>query len=128
MALLLSVGVFVVVTLLITVFGYRRYVLVGRVYENLETKAINLVDLGMPEPESSPVSRMAEYVGGTMPRTAETASALQLKLQAAGYRAQNAVKILYGLKLMLMTGTTLLMVMFGLNSDASLLFRFFTVL
>jgi tight adherence protein C len=128
MALLLSVGVFVVVTLLITVFGYRRYVLVGRVYENLETKAINLVDLGMPEPESSPVSRMAEYVGGTMPPTAETASALQLKLQAAGYRAQNAVKILYGLKLMLMTGTTLLMVMFGLNSDASLLFRFFTVL
>ncbi len=59
-------------------------------------------------------------MAGKLPPSAETASALQLKLLAAGYRETNAVAITYGLKLMLMAGTTLLMLsMIEFNSQAA---------
>jgi len=129
MALALSVVVFFAVASLIILFGYRRYVLAGRVYENLG----NPTDIRSPfgGTENSPthrITRAAEFVGMRLPPSAKTASALQLKLLAAGYREQNAVAIMYGLKLMLTAGTTVLMLMFELNSPFGGIFRLFGIL
>jgi tight adherence protein C len=120
MALAVSIVVFVVVASAIVLFGYRRYVLAGRIYENLEGP----VDFNTPG-ESSPsrdfaaISRAAEFVAGKLPPSAETASALQLKLLAAGYRERNAVAVLFGLKLMVMAAATVVMLVFEINSPAA---------
>jgi tight adherence protein C len=138
MALALSVAVFIAVATVITLFGYRRYVLAGRVYENLEA-----ADDYRPQAPRDPyddtisadekpggftISRAAEFVASRVPPSAETASGLQLKLLAAGYRAQNSVAILYGLKLMLMAGTSLLILLFEFSSPAAPLVRMFGIL
>jgi len=118
MALAISIAVFVFVTAAIIIFGYYRYVLVGRVYESLggaEPPPLPVIE-SYDEVASTPITRAAEFVGTKLPPSAETASALQIRLLAAGYRNRNAVAITYGLKLMIMTGVTLLMVFFGLNS------------
>jgi len=118
MALAISIGVFVFVTAAIILFGYYRYVLAGRVYETLgapEPPPLPLVET-YDEVELSAITRVAELVGRKLPPSAETATALQIKLLAAGYRNRNAVAITYGLKLMMMAGVTLLMVFLGLNS------------
>jgi len=109
MALAISFAVFVIVTAAIIAFGYWRYVVPGRLYESLETAEVAppLVE-SYDDTDSSPVARAAEFVGTKLPPSAETASALQVKLLAAGYRNRNAVAILYGLKLIVMAGTTLL--------------------
>ena len=111
MALLISIIVFIVVVALIILFGYRRYVLAGRVYENLDAPTPDFMSpVATPvSSEYQTISRAAEFVAGKLPPSAETASDLQLKLLAAGYRQTNAVAILYGLKLMLMAGTTVIM-------------------
>jgi len=128
MAALISIAVFLVVASAIGLFGYRRYVLAGRVYENLETPAV------YEDPEApaeagdyNNITRAAEFVASKVPPSAETASALQLKLLAAGYRQPNAVAVLYGLKLMLMGGTTLMMLLFEINSPSAVLLRIFGI-
>lgn len=120
MALAVSVVVFVLVASAIVLFGYRRYVLAGRVYENLQGP----VDFSTPgessaSQDSGAISRAAEFVAGKLPPSAETASALQLKLLAAGYRERNAVAVLYGLKLMMMAAATVVMLVFEINSPAA---------
>ena len=127
MAFAISVVVFLAVASAIILFGYRRYVLAGRVYENLESPAGFTVSTqgadSHADTERYTISRAAEFVAGKLPPSAETASALQLKLLAAGYRERNAVSILYGLKIMLMAGVMLLMISFGFNSASSPLLR-----
>ncbi len=120
MALAISIIVFVAVIGLVTLFGYRRYVLAGRVYENLGSQSDFIVPAETPaNPDYQTISRAAEFVAGKLPPSAETASDLQLKLLAAGYRQTNAVAVLYGLKLMLMAGTTVIMLSLELNSQAA---------
>jgi tight adherence protein C len=120
MALVVSIAVFIGVAAVIILFGYRRYVLAGRLYENLEVPADSGASPDSPANANSRViSRAAEFVAGKLPPSAETASTLQLKLLAAGYRERNAVAVLYGLKLMVMTGTTLFMLLFEFNSPAA---------
>ena len=128
MALLISIGVFLAVASAIGLFGYRRYVLAGRVYENLESPVVVTTTDGNPENEDFyGISRAAEFVAGKLPPSAETASSLQLKLLAAGYREQNAVAILYGLKLILMAGTALLMILFVFTSPTAPLVKIFGI-
>jgi tight adherence protein C len=131
MALAISVAVFVAVASVIILFGYRRYVIAGRVYESLgtaeEVVAPYPPSVGNPEP-SSRITRAAEFVGVKLPPSAETASALQLKLLAAGYRQPNAVAILYGLKLMLTASVTFFMLLMELNSPAEPIVRIFGLL
>ncbi|MGD1071420.1 MAG: type II secretion system F family protein [Bryobacteraceae bacterium] len=124
MALVIAIVVFIGVTSVIVLFGYYRYVLAGRVYKNLEGRVDFATSTGSSAGrESSSISRAAEFVGRKLPPSAETASALQLKLMAAGYRAQNAVAVFYGIKLMVMVGLTLLMLLLELNSPAAPLVR-----
>jgi tight adherence protein C len=129
MALVLSIGVFIAVAGAIILFGYRRYVLAGRVYQNLEGPVGDFAnpDDDSSAAETSAVLRLAEYLAGKLPPSAETASVLQLKLLAAGYREQNSVAVFYGLKLMVMGGATLLMFFVEFNSSAAPMMRFLAI-
>ena len=124
MALAISIISFIAVTSAILLFGYRRYVLAGRLYENLVQTPDYKSALQNPgNPDFYSVSHVAEVIARKLPPSPETASALQLKLLAAGYRQQNAVAVLYGLKLMVMAATTLMMLFFEFNSSGSPLMR-----
>jgi len=125
MPILISAGVFLIVAAVVMLFGYRRYVVAGKVYENLggEAQESAFVPTRSQEPESHPVSRAAEYFGTRLPPSAATASTLQRKLLTAGYREKNAVAIMYGLKLMSMAGLGLFMGLAALRSNGSLPFR-----
>jgi tight adherence protein C len=128
MAFAISIVVFIAVVSTIVLFGYRRYVLAGRVYQNLESPG----DIGTPaenpgNADFSVISRVAEFVAGKLPPSAETASALQLKLMAAGYRERNAVAILSGLKLIVMAGMTLLALFLAFSLTVSPLVRILIV-
>ncbi len=131
MALVISAAVFIAIVSAIILFGYRRYVLAGRVYENLGSQPDFITPAqahrdGTPDYQA-PITRVAEFVAGKLPPSAETASDLQLKLLAAGYRQTNAVSILYGLKLMLMAGAMVMMLSLGFNSQATPLLRILEV-
>jgi len=124
MALAVSITVFIAVVSAIVLFGYRRYVPAGRVYQNLENPANIVTPVERPETaDSRAISRVAEFVAAKLPPSAETASALRLKLLAAGYRERNAVAILYGLKLMIMAGMALLALLLALSLPIAPLLR-----
>jgi tight adherence protein C len=128
MAAAISLAVFIAVTAAIVLFGYHRYVLAGRVYENLETPAEFILPVSTAEgPKYSPFVRAAAFVGTKVPPSAETASELQRKLLAAGYRDRNGVAILYGLKLIVMASITLVIFSFEVSSNLSLLMRAFSI-
>jgi tight adherence protein C len=129
MALIISTLLFFGVGGLVLLFGYRRYVLAGRVYENLE----NAPNLGsstaaVANPDFFSVKRIAAAVARKLPASAQTASLLQLKLMSAGYRDQSAAGILYGLKLLTMAALTIAMLAIELHSQASALFRIVGIL
>lgn len=124
MALAISLVLFIAVGSAIVLFGYRRYVLAGRVYETLERTPRYRPPLGSPrDTDFYSISRFAEAVAAKLPPSAETASRLQLKLFAAGYREQNAVAVLYGLKLILTGVMTMVMILIAIKSSAAPLLR-----
>lgn len=123
MALLVSLSFFVLLASAIGLFGYRRYVLAGRMYQSLDALSPKTSTLGATNPDPSSFSRAAEMVAGKVPPSPETASTLHLKLLAAGYRAQNATKIFYGMKLIVMTGITLIMAVVELSGSGSPVMR-----
>jgi len=124
MTLAISFIVFLLVTAGIILFGYRRYVVPGCFYAKLG-----------PRPDGRPPARtaanphiysvvqIAESIGSKVPPSAATASQLQLKLLAAGYRDQNAVAVLYGLKLIMMTVLPLALFLVGVHSALSPVMR-----
>jgi tight adherence protein C len=129
MALILSTVLFLAVAGLVLLFGYRRYVVAGRVYENLEKLPDPaFITTGTSNPEFFSVRKIALAIARKLPASAQTASALQLKLMAAGYRDASAVPALYGVKILAMAAISLVMLMFELRSDASLAFRILGVL
>ena len=128
MALAISTTLFIAVAAAILLFGYRRYVVAGRLYQSLARP----VHVGRPldnpaNPDFFSVSRMAEAVGRKLPPSVDTASALQLKLISGGYRQQNAVAVFYGLKLISMAVVTLVMILFELNSNSAPLMKVFGI-
>jgi tight adherence protein C len=129
MALIFSIIVFLVVTGAVVLFGYRRYVVAGQVYETLEQPArASSIHVTSANPEYFSVRKIATAVARRLPASTETASALQLKLMAAGYRDPNAVLFVYGLKLLLMASITVLMIAMELRSSASVPFRLMGIL
>jgi len=129
MALILSTVLFLGVAGLVILFGYRRYVIAGRVYENLEKLPDpGSVITGVSNPEFFSVKKIAMAVAAKLPASAQTASVLQLKLMAAGYRDATAVPALYGIKMLAMAATTLVMLAIELHAQLSMPFRVLGVL
>lgn len=104
MALAIAVFLFFAVSGSITLFGYRRYARAGRVYENLAVETAPLPGpAAPPNPRFFTVIRFAERVGRKVPPSAANASRFRQALLAGGFRSQNAVAVLYGVKLLLAT-------------------------
>jgi tight adherence protein C len=121
MALIISLVVFVAVCAAISLFGYHRYVLPGRLYQSLDHVSDDGESLShAANPNFFTVSRAAEVVARKLPPSTGVASALQLKLLSAGYREQNAGTVFFGLKLLVTAAVTLGMLLFELNSSTSL--------
>ena len=124
MALILSAIAFVLITSVVILFGYRRYVVAGRVYENLARVAEP--DAGIfkgANPQFFSVRNLAQALARKLPASAQTASALRIRLMAAGYRDESAVAVLYGAKLMLTALMGAVFAFIEMNSKASAPFR-----
>jgi tight adherence protein C len=129
MPVLLSILVFLGVAGTACLFGYRRYVLAGRVYENLEERSH---PGGSSEGTSNPtfftVRKIATALARKLPASASTASALHLKLMSAGYRGQTGAVVFYGIKLISMFVLAVVMIGIEFGSSRSLSFKAMGVL
>jgi len=116
MAFPISILLFVCVATCITLFGYRRYVRAGRVYESLAVEPAQLLSATTPpDPRFFTVIRFAERLGRKLPPSAANASRFQRALMACGFRSQNAVAVFFGIKLLLAAGLLILALLFQLR-------------
>jgi tight adherence protein C len=100
MALTIAATLFFLVTGLVTLFGYRRYVRAGQVYESLQPDSgPSEAAPGMPALYS--VTGFVEGVGKRLPPSPASAAKFRTELIAAGYRSPQAPAIYYGSKVTL---------------------------
>jgi tight adherence protein C len=129
MAILLPIFVFAVVAGCIILFGYRRYVVVGRVYESIEKSVFSGPQTGAAtNRDFFSVRRIATAIATRMPASAQTASVLRLKLMAAGYRDSSAVALVYGLKILGTAVIGAVMLAVEIRSHASMQLRLLSIL
>lgn len=103
MAGVITVALFILLMAAITYFGYRHYARPARIFEQ--------VGAPVPAPEHrSPgvltegpgiVVRTISQIGEQVPVSPHDASLTRKYLMAAGYRSERAVKVFYGLKVVL---------------------------
>lgn len=114
MALLLAAGLFVLLMATITVFGYRRYARPARVLDRLSGEAAEAapVLIALDEkPKERLLIRMAKSIGEKMPISPQDASLARRYLIAAGFRSENAIRILYGAKVLSCIGLLVLTIL-----------------
>jgi len=103
MAIVISVLLFVFLMGAITLYGYRRYAKPGRVYDQLGATVAapeaELLDGKAAKPGL--FVRIAEQVGEKLPISPQDISYTRRLLVAAGYRSETAVRVYYGLKVLL---------------------------
>jgi len=107
MAFLISCVIFVLLMASITLYGYRRYARPARVLDRLGGKAAEAapVLIGIEEnPKEKLLVRMAKSIGDRMPISPQDASLARRYLIAAGFRSENAIRILYGSKILCCIG------------------------
>lgn len=103
MPALISLALFVVLSLSITAYGYRLYVRPRRFYEQLSGPAQGgpaAATLEAP-PEKPFFVRFVQKVGEAVPISPQEVSMTRRYLIAAGFRSEIAPKIYYGLKIVL---------------------------
>ncbi|MCS7314450.1 MAG: type II secretion system F family protein [Bryobacterales bacterium] len=103
MPALISLALFVVLSLSITAYGYRLYVRPRRLYEQLSGPAPGGPPAAALEaPPGKPLLvRLVERVGEAVPISPQEVSMTRRYLIAAGFRSEVAPKIYYGLKVVL---------------------------
>jgi tight adherence protein C len=108
MAIALSFALFCVLMFAISVYGYRLYVKPLSISERLggplDVTGPAPVGLAGAPPRRRFLVRVIEYVGEKVPLSPEDASLARRRLMAAGYRSEMAVRIYYGLKVVLFAG------------------------
>jgi tight adherence protein C len=97
-------GLFLVLFVSITVFGYRQYAKPSRFNQQLDS----IVTADQPDtlqqgttPDQKWVVRVVQWVGEAVPISPQDASLARRILIAAGYRSDRAVKVYWGAKLAL---------------------------
>jgi tight adherence protein C len=101
-ATFVSLALFGVLAAAITIYGFQRYAKPGRLLQQLEVHAdadAAAVDRLQP-PRPSVLLRRLQDLGRHAPVSPGDAQAVRRRLIAAGYRAENAVAMFYGLKLL----------------------------
>jgi tight adherence protein C len=114
LATLISLGLFALLMVAITYFGYRRYARPGRVYEQLggqATFASPTMD-GFGEQEPGMVVRVIQQIGEKVPINPDDASLLQRDLMAAGYRNEQARFIFMGARILVCAALVIVALIF----------------
>jgi len=103
MAVLLSVLLFVFLMGAITVFGYRRYARPGRVLDQLGGAAVTTESPLLTGVVARPgvLVRITQQIGEKVPISPRDVSTTRQFLVAAGYRSETAVRMYYGIKVLL---------------------------
>ncbi len=113
MPLLVSVALFGLLATAITAFGYSRYAKPARFLQQLDSKTAASVTLDrIGQPKQSPLARRVQAIGQHAPISPQDAKIARRNLIAAGYRAENAVTLLYGIKLILAVALAILSIIF----------------
>lgn len=129
MAILVPLALFLILTLSISYFGYRRYARPARVYQQLGgTAAAGAGRWTMPEVDRASseqpglIVSVMEQIGEKIPVDPETARVTRLDLIAAGYRSEHALPIYLGARLIACAALVLLAFLFrGAITDNSIL-------
>lgn len=103
MAALLAAGLFSLLMVAITAYGYRRYARPGRYFEQLGDTVVADPLVGpttVPGPEEA-VVRVITQIGEAVPVSPQDVSESRRMLIAAGYRTDRAVYMYYGIKVVL---------------------------
>jgi len=103
MAVLISVLLFAFLMGAITVFGYRRYARPGRVLDQLGGAAVTTESPLLTGAVAQPgvLVRITQQIGEKVPISPRDVSTTRQFLVAAGYRSETAVRIYYGIKVLL---------------------------
>jgi len=110
---LVSVALFGLLATAIAVYGYGRYARPAGLLQQLDPEPaapVTLDRIGQPKP--SPLARRLQAVGRHAPIAPADAQATRRTLMAAGYRAESAVTLFYGIKLILAVTLAVLSIIF----------------
>ncbi len=110
MAVFLSAAIFIFLMAAITIFGYRRYAKPGRVLDQLggTTVAVESPLLTGAAPQPGILVKITQQIGEKVPVSPQDVTVARRTLVAAGYRSELAVRIYYGLKVVLCLGLLVL--------------------
>lgn len=102
MPILISLILFLLLMVAISIYGYRLYARPGRIIEQLGTPVAaaepQLVSL-TGQPQRGRLITVIQTIGEKMPISPADASSARRYLIAAGYRSESAVKVYYGMKI-----------------------------
>jgi tight adherence protein C len=123
MALMVSVALFGLLLTAIGVYGYGRYAKPARFLQRLDPApdAPALERIG--KPKESALARKVEALGQHAPVSPQDAQTSRRTLIAAGYRAESAVPLFYGIKLILAVMLAILSIVFRNNITANPVLR-----
>ncbi len=97
--------VFLVLTALITAFGYKHYVRPGRMLDQLKSSTSDAIPLQLRQHEksqsTSKLTRLLEAVGNLLPISPQDTQIARRDLNEAGFRSPSAVAAYYGFKISL---------------------------
>jgi tight adherence protein C len=113
-AALISLALFVVLMTAISIYGYRRYARPGRVYEQLGGPAAVPHEVLDPvsEQEPSVLFKVFQQLGEKLPVSPADALLTRRELIAAGFRGEQALPVLYGIKIVLCVVLIILAIIF----------------
>ena len=119
MAGFISLGLFALLALTITWYGYRIYVRPGRIFEQVTGAGGAVATEGLVPETTVPhvIIRTVRLVGQRVPVSPQEASLARRELMAAGYRSEAALYTYYGLKVLL--AATFAVIAFLLRSQVT---------
>ena len=102
MPLFIALGVFLIVLISVSLYGHRIYVRPARVYQQLseENTVSTAKKKGLTSSLASWIGRMGRY----LPFDVERASQVRQQLAAAGFRSENSVFLVSGVRVLLLAG------------------------
>jgi tight adherence protein C len=101
MALLIAASIFICIAGGITLFGYRRYVRAGRLYEGIKAAATEAPTAYPGAGAFYTVTQFVEAIGKKLPPSPANTRRYRDELIAAGYRSLTAASFYAGLKILL---------------------------
>jgi tight adherence protein C len=115
MAVILSVVLFSLLMITISLYGYRRYAKPGRFYDRLGAPAATADSelLTLQEaPRPNLLVRITQQIGEKVPISPQDQTMSRRYLTAAGFRSDTAVKVYYGSKIVLCAVLLILALLF----------------